>query len=58
MELEELVDLVEVNIPARSFSLFGSQGSTKVINNLTTTQFLSVLEVIRAAEDQTEIIYV
>jgi len=58
MELEELVDLVEVNIPARSFSLFGSHGSTRVIDNLTTKQFMSVLEVIRAAEDETEIIYV
>ncbi len=53
-----MVDLVEINISARSFALFGSNGSQKVIDGLTVTQFMSVLNVIRAAEDQTEIIYV
>jgi len=56
--IDEFVDLVEVNIAARSFSLFGSQGSSKVIDKLTVNQFMSVLEVIRAAEHETEIVYV
>ena len=56
--IDEFVDLVEVNIAARSFSLFGSNGSSKVIDKLTVNQFMSVLEVIRAAEHETEIIYV
>ena len=56
--IDEFVDLVEVNIAARSFSLFGSNGSSKVIDKLSVNQFMAVLEVIRAAEDDTEIIYV
>lgn len=55
--IDETVDLVEINISARSFTLLGSHGSRKVIDKLTVTQFMSVLEVIRAAEDETEIIY-
>jgi len=55
--IDETVDLVEINISARSFTLLGSYGSRKVIDKLTVTQFMSVLEVIRAAEDETEIIY-
>lgn len=56
--IDEFVDLVEVNIAARSFSLFGSNGSSKIIDKLTVNQFMAVLEVIRAAEHETEIIYV
>ena len=56
--IDEFVDPVEVNIAARSFSLFGSHGSSKVIDKLTVNQFMSVLEVIRAEEHETEIIYV
>tara|TARA_R100000278_G_scaffold5597_4_gene8473 strand:- start:823 stop:996 length:174 start_codon:yes stop_codon:yes gene_type:complete len=56
--IDEFVDLVEVNIAARSFSLFGSNGSSKIIDGLTVNQFMAVLEVIRAAEDDTEILYV
>ena len=56
--IDEFVDLVEVNVAARSFCLFGSNGSSKIIDKLTVNQFMAVLEVIRAAEDDTEIIYV
>mgnify|MGYP005731078555 CR=1 FL=1 len=60
MHLDELIDLVEINIPARSFTLFGSNGSQKIIDKLSVAQFMAVLDVVRAAEEsyETEIIYV
>ena len=55
---EEFVDLVEVDLSRRSFSMHGSMGSEKVVTCDSTDEFMSVLDVVRNAEEHTDVVYV
>jgi len=57
---EEFVELVEVDVTKRSFSMHGSLGTEKTVTCDSTDQFMSVLDVVREAHDQTatDIVYV
>lgn len=54
----ETVNLVEVNMINRTFSMYGDQGSCEEILCDTVDQFMSVLELVRMNKDNTEVVYV
>jgi len=57
MEELEYVDLIKVNIPAKSFSIIGSNGSMKEIKCETSSQFINHLNFIKENINEEEIRY-
>ena len=57
MEELEYVDLVEVNIPAKSFSIIGSNGSVEEIKCESASQFITRLNLLKEKINQEEIRY-
>ena len=57
MEELEYVDLEKVNIPAKSFSIIGSNGSIQEIKCESYLQFINHLNFIKVNINEEEIIY-
>tara|TARA_Y100001978_G_scaffold103395_1_gene92477 strand:+ start:134 stop:319 length:186 start_codon:yes stop_codon:yes gene_type:complete len=57
MEELEYVDLIKVNIPSKSFSIFGSNGSIQEIKCESSSQFINRLNFIKENINQEEIKY-
>ena len=61
LNLEEFVDEIRVNLAARKFEIFGSQGNYQCVECDTPDQFMSVLQVVRSADgidEELDIVYV
>ena len=57
MEKLEYVDLIMVNIPAKSFSIFGSNGSIQEIKCASSSEFVARLNFIKENINEEEIKY-
>ena len=57
MEDLEYVDLIKVNIPAKSFSIIGSNGSIQEIKCESSSQFIKHLNFIKENINEEEIRY-
>ena len=57
MEELEYVDLIKVNIPAKSFSIIGSNGSIQKIKCESSSQFIKHLNFIKENINSEEIRY-
>ena len=57
MEDLEYVDLIKVNIPAKSFSIIGSHGSIQEIKCESSSQFIKHLNFIKENINEEEIRY-
>ena len=61
LEFDEFVDEVRVNLAARKFDIFGSNGSRQTVVCDSADEFMSVLQVVRSAEgidEELDIVYV
>ena len=57
MEDLEYVDLIMVNIPAKSFSIFGSNGSIQEVKCESSSEFINHLNFIKENINEEEIKY-
>ena len=61
LEFDEFVDEVRVNLAARKFDIFGSNGSCQTVVCDSADEFMSVLQVVRGADgidEELDIVYV
>ena len=54
----EYVDLVKVNIPSKSFSIIGSNGSTQEVKCANSREFIARFKLLKECIDEDDIIYI
>ena len=54
----EYVDLVKVNIPSKSFSIIGSNGSTQEVKCVNSSEFIARFKLLKECIDEDDIIYI
>tara|TARA_Y100001978_G_C23361361_1_gene276666 strand:- start:132 stop:317 length:186 start_codon:yes stop_codon:yes gene_type:complete len=58
MENLEYVDFVKVNIPSKSFSIFGSNGSIQVVRCANSKEFIARYKILNECIDKENISYI
>ena len=58
MENLEYVDLVKVNIPSKSFSIIGSNGSIQELRCKTSKEFIARFKVLKESIDEDDISFI